>query len=176
MTEITLNKQRSGFTLIELVIVLAIAALIILVVLEAVGAAQRSQRDSARKNEAGRFVSLLEQYASNNGGNYPTVASGLWGAPVGAALTAALSTYDANLSAKYSVDQVGATVILDPGYVTAASAGWATAGCATGAGATHPTDDVLIYRPQTISSLTDRDYDLAVCLESGGNDMVHPSN
>ncbi len=87
------KKESKGFTLIEVVIVLAIAALIILVVLQAVGAAQRSNRDAARKSEAGRMVALLEQYSSNNGGKYPADVN---------AFTAALTQYDANLGAKYT--------------------------------------------------------------------------
>lgn len=67
--------KEKGFTLIEVVIVLAIGALIILVVIQAVSAARRSQRDNARKSEAGQIAALLDQYASNNGGVYPSNAN-----------------------------------------------------------------------------------------------------
>jgi prepilin-type N-terminal cleavage/methylation domain-containing protein len=72
MQEVT-NKK--GFTLIELVIVLAIAALILAGVLIAVTGAQKSRRDTQRKDDAAKIVSYLEQYASNNSGNYPTGAA-----------------------------------------------------------------------------------------------------
>lgn len=75
MTKKLTNNR--GFTLIEVVIVLAIAALIILVVLQAVSAAQRSSRDNTRKQEAGQVAAMLEQYASNNRGRYPSSLSGL---------------------------------------------------------------------------------------------------
>ena len=65
-TEITIKEK--GFTLIELVIVLAIAALVIAAVLLAVGGAQRSQRDSNRKNVAGRLSTAVQNFASNNNG------------------------------------------------------------------------------------------------------------
>lgn len=87
------QKREQGFTLIEVVIVLAIAALIILVVLQAVSSAQRSQRDSARKNEAGRMVALLEQYASNTGGTYPALG----------AVKGIMQSYDANASANSNI-------------------------------------------------------------------------
>jgi prepilin-type N-terminal cleavage/methylation domain-containing protein len=88
-------KESKGFTLIEVVIVLAIAALIILVVLQAVAAAQRSQRDTQRKEEAGRLSAFLEQYSSNNNGGYPAVAAGSnFGTPLG--------TYDAVVPVKYT--------------------------------------------------------------------------
>lgn len=64
-------SKNKGFTLIEVVIVLAIAALIILVVFNAIGAAQQSSRDNTRKQEAGQLASQLEQFASNNNGVYP---------------------------------------------------------------------------------------------------------
>lgn len=67
---------KKGFTLIEVVLVMAIGALIILVVLQAVTAARRSQRDNARKSHAGQISAALEQYASNNNGLYPGNGSG----------------------------------------------------------------------------------------------------
>lgn len=63
-------KNNKGFTLIELVIVLAIGALIIAGVLIAVGGAQRSQRDNSRKEVAARVATVLENYASNHDGSY----------------------------------------------------------------------------------------------------------
>jgi prepilin-type N-terminal cleavage/methylation domain-containing protein len=64
-------KQTKGFTLIELVIVLAIAALVLAAILLAVGGAQRSQRDNTTKNSASQVASALQNYASNNGGTMP---------------------------------------------------------------------------------------------------------
>jgi prepilin-type N-terminal cleavage/methylation domain-containing protein len=66
-----LNKSEKGFTLIEIVIVLAIAALIVLIVLMAIGGAQRTRRDTVRTSNAGTLAASLEAYASNNNGNYP---------------------------------------------------------------------------------------------------------
>lgn len=63
-------KQR-GFTIIEVVLVLAIAALIFLMVFIALPALQRNQRDTARKDELGKVVSALTTYQSNNRGSNP---------------------------------------------------------------------------------------------------------
>ena len=68
------QSKESGFTIIEVVLVLAIAGLIFLVVFLALPALQRSQRDSQRRSDLGRFMAQLETYASNNNGSYPTVA------------------------------------------------------------------------------------------------------
>lgn len=70
----TNNKQ--GFTLIEVVLVLAIAGLIFLIVFLALPALQRSQRDTARKNDISRLMSQITTYQSNNQGALPT--SGEW--------------------------------------------------------------------------------------------------
>ena len=66
-----LRKKQSGFTLIEVVLVLAIGALIILMALLAFNGASRSRRDTARTDAAGQMVAALEQYAANNSGSYP---------------------------------------------------------------------------------------------------------
>ena len=66
-----LKRNESGFTIIEVVLVLAIAGLIFLVVFLALPQLQRSQRDSQRRSDAGRLLTALETYASNNNGTYP---------------------------------------------------------------------------------------------------------
>jgi prepilin-type N-terminal cleavage/methylation domain-containing protein len=70
-----LLKKEKGFTLIEIVLVLAIAGLILVIVFLALSGAQKSRRDTQRKTDAGRIASQLEQYASNNNGTYPTAAN-----------------------------------------------------------------------------------------------------
>ena len=67
-----LQNRSEGFTIIELLIVLAIAALIILIVLIAVPQLQRNQRNTARQSIAGRIVTEVNNYAGNNNGNLPT--------------------------------------------------------------------------------------------------------
>lgn len=71
-----LTKNKQGFTLIELVIVLAIAALILAGIFVAVTGAQKSRRDTQRKNDAANIASLLEQSSSNFNGSYPGTAGG----------------------------------------------------------------------------------------------------
>lgn len=67
------NKPKTqGFTIIEVVLVLAIAGLIFLIVFLALPALQRSQRDTQRKNDLSRFMSQLTQYQSNHQGAIPT--------------------------------------------------------------------------------------------------------
>ena len=65
------TKSKKGFTIIEVVLVLAIAGLIFLMVFIALPALQRSQRDTQRRDDMARFMSQLSQYQSNNAGNTP---------------------------------------------------------------------------------------------------------
>lgn len=70
-----LNTRSKGFTIIEVVLVLAIAGLIFLMVFIALPALQRSQRDTQRRDDAAKFMSQLTSYATNNRGAVP--ASGV---------------------------------------------------------------------------------------------------
>ncbi len=56
--------NKRGFTLIEVILVLAIAALIFLMVFVALPALQASQRDTARKNDASLVSSAVTNYTS----------------------------------------------------------------------------------------------------------------
>lgn len=84
------TKSKSGFTIIEVVLVLAIAGLIFLIVFLAVPALQRSQRDTQRRNDSARFMSQISNYQSNNKGDVPTAATGTAAGTVGAFVAAYL--------------------------------------------------------------------------------------
>ena len=64
-----MNKQaKKGFTIIEVVLVLAIAGLIFLMVFIALPALQRSQRNTRRRQDMARILSALNDYQANNNG------------------------------------------------------------------------------------------------------------
>lgn len=65
------NIRTKGFTIIEVVLVLAIAGLIFMMVFVALPSLQKAQRDTARKNDASTVAALVESYSSNNGGQLP---------------------------------------------------------------------------------------------------------
>lgn len=67
-----INKTKTGFTIIEVVLVLAIAGLIFMMVFLALPALQRSQRDTQRQNDISRLQTQLVQYQSNNRGRLPS--------------------------------------------------------------------------------------------------------
>lgn len=68
-----LHKEGStGFTIIEVMIVLTVAALIMLIVFLAIPQLNRNQRNTRRKDIINRVKAEVENYASNNGGSLPT--------------------------------------------------------------------------------------------------------
>jgi prepilin-type N-terminal cleavage/methylation domain-containing protein len=71
MKNLLKNRKAEGFTIIEVMIVLAIAGLIMVIVFIAVPQLQRNQRDNARQNTANRIESEMETFAGNNQGQYP---------------------------------------------------------------------------------------------------------
>jgi prepilin-type N-terminal cleavage/methylation domain-containing protein len=71
-------KKEEGFTIIEVMIVLAIAGLIMLIIFLAVPALQRNSRNTAMKNDAASVAAAVNEYKNNNDGALP--------APIDAAL------------------------------------------------------------------------------------------
>ncbi len=72
-----MTKTKKGFTIIEVVLVLAIAGLIFLMVFIALPALQRSQRNTRRRSDMARILSAFTEYAANNGGSLPTTDANL---------------------------------------------------------------------------------------------------
>lgn len=65
------QNADKGFTIIEVVLVLAIAGLILLMALIVWPTLQRSQRDTQRRDDVVRFVAQVNSYATNNKGSIP---------------------------------------------------------------------------------------------------------
>lgn len=91
------KKKQEGFTIIEVLIVLAIAGLIMLIVFLAVPALQRNARNTARNNDANLLTSAVNECLSNRNGNpaaCQSIATTAVSAPAARELTDA-PTYDA---------------------------------------------------------------------------------
>jgi len=69
------KNNEKGFTIIEVMIVLAIAGLIILIVFLAVPALQRSSRNTSRRTDASRLSSAANNFVTNNNGQVPVTAA-----------------------------------------------------------------------------------------------------
>lgn len=67
-----LQKRKSeGFTIIEVMIVLAIAGLIMLIVFLAVPALQRNSRNTQYRNDAASIIAAANEFTNNNNGTSP---------------------------------------------------------------------------------------------------------
>ncbi|HEY1064063.1 MAG TPA: type II secretion system protein [Candidatus Saccharimonadales bacterium] len=68
------QQKQEGFTIIEVLIVLAIAGLIMLVVFMAVPALQRNSRNTQRKNDVSSLLGAVNEFTSNSNGSMPVAA------------------------------------------------------------------------------------------------------
>ena len=68
------NKNQKGFTIVEVMIVLAVAGLILAVVFVAVPALQRNQRNGARRNDVAYIKTTFKTQVGNNGNQIPNLA------------------------------------------------------------------------------------------------------
>src|SRR5438105_6731310 len=69
------QKRPQGFTIIEVLIVLAIAGLILLIVFLAVPALQRNARNTAIRNDAAIVLGGINEFVANNNGTLPSGAN-----------------------------------------------------------------------------------------------------
>ena len=68
-----IKKDNKGFTIIEVLVVLAIAGLILLVVFLAVPALQRNSRNTQIRTAASSVAGSVNEYISTNGGKLPDI-------------------------------------------------------------------------------------------------------
>jgi len=70
-----LKTNQKGFTIIEVMIVLVIAAVILLIVFLAVPALQRNSRNTTLKNDVAALLATVSEFQNNNNGAMPTGVS-----------------------------------------------------------------------------------------------------
>ena len=66
------NNIKKGFTIIEVIIVLVIAAIIMLAVFLVVPQLQRNSRNARQQDNARRTLTAVQQFVTNNQGSFPT--------------------------------------------------------------------------------------------------------
>ena len=72
MQKTTQRSKQQGFTIIEVLIVLAIAGLILLIVFLAVPALHRNSRNTAIRNDASNVLSGVNEFQAANNGKMPS--------------------------------------------------------------------------------------------------------
>jgi len=68
------TRDQKGFTIIEVLIVLAIAGLILLIVFLAVPALQRNGRNTTKRSDASKALGAVGEFVANNNGKVPATA------------------------------------------------------------------------------------------------------
>lgn len=132
------QKRDEGFTIIEVLIVLAIAGLIMVVVFLAVPALQRNSRNNAFKTDANNILAGVGEYMGNNNGQFPTaltggaptvtvgtgtnqstvnVGSGTTAVSLNSGMPAAVGTVNVQTAVKCDPANAGATVAAPRSYV-----------------------------------------------------------
>jgi len=115
------RKRQEGFTLIEVMIVLAIAGLILLVVFLAVPALQRNARNTQRREDVGNILSAVSEYVSNNNGAVPTAVSGGTASAINIGAASGVNTVTVNLG-YYDASGTNITFAAGSSYGTPANA------------------------------------------------------
>ncbi len=72
------QRSNSGFSLLELLVVLSIMAILVTLSISSFSTAQRKSRDSKRKSDIRQIQGSLEQYYAVCGYKYPTPAGGFF--------------------------------------------------------------------------------------------------
>jgi prepilin-type N-terminal cleavage/methylation domain-containing protein len=116
-------SDQKGFTIIEVLIVLAIAGLIMVVVFLAVPALQRSGRNNAISTDANNLLTAVGNFSSNNNGVLPDTLALTAGTSIKVSAAAGGNTETA------SVDKGVNSVTVNPGTpLTTTTVSGATAG------------------------------------------------
>lgn len=105
LNKLKAERSDQGFTIIEVMIVLAIAGLILLIVFLAVPALQRNARNTTLKSDASAVAAGITEFASNNQGSEPTSLP-----QAGSAVTIKGPAGSANVDAKVNGSTVVSTV------------------------------------------------------------------
>ena len=118
------KRLTKGFTIIEVMIVLAIAGLILAIIFLAVPALQRNSRNNSRINDAAKFAGLINDYSSNHGGQLPATicSSGAFCAATAVdirgeswAIFAVPATVNTSGTANYGAND-GTTMVVNEGW------------------------------------------------------------
>ena len=72
-------KNNQGFTIVEIMIVMAIIGMMLLAMLLVVPALRRNARNKQRRDDIGVIISGINDYSTNNSGSLPAQASDFTG-------------------------------------------------------------------------------------------------
>lgn len=97
------RKQQAGFTLIEILVVIAIMGILSSIMFVTLNQARSKGRDAKRKSDIAQVQKALELYANDNSGSYPSTSGSWWGVSAlgGSHTTSGANAYIPNLTPTY---------------------------------------------------------------------------
>ncbi len=95
-----LLAQKEGFTIIEVLFVLAIAGVMLFLVFQAIPALQRSSRNNQRNHDAATILAAVSHYELNHSGNFPGQCYGGFVPPPGITHDCDSTRFNKNLQPK----------------------------------------------------------------------------
>lgn len=130
------HQPTRGFTIIEVMIVLAIAGFIALLIFQAIPTLTRNSRNSQRRDGVAGILRAVSRYELNNSGAMPPACNG--------AACFGANTFTSNQQLVYYTDPSNSTInVCAGGYNAANVLVYLGVGC-SGAAVTS-TDDVALY-------------------------------
>ena len=157
-------RSSAGFTIIEVMIVLAIAGLILLIVFEAIPTLERNGRNNQRKQDVQAILAAVSHYELNHSGNMPAncgIAPNFCNTPTGSLFYVKPTYYDFLTSGEVTITTTGLGIltpsfspVTNPDKVQVynhAKCDPSNQGSATAAGASY-SDLVALYAVETGSS------------------------
>lgn len=97
------TQSSSGFTLIEILVVVAVIGMLSAVILVSLNQARARGRDARRKADMIQVHKALELYANDNNGAFPSTGGAWWGVSVngGNRTTSGVNAYIPSLTPNY---------------------------------------------------------------------------
>lgn len=160
-----IHRKEKGFTIIEVVLVLAIAGLIFLMVFIALPALQRSQRDTQRKNDLSRALTAVGSYTSNNRGALPANTNLAWATFLTGYLTPTASDSFVDPSGANTANAAATTYIFTSNVVSPLNGGFDPA---TNQNVIYFSEGYTCGNGGAITAVGTRKVALRIYLEGGG--------
>lgn len=109
------HRKNSGFTIVELLIVIVVIAILAAITIVAYTGIQTRARDASRDSAADTIMKGLELYAADNSGQYPLVCSAVNSGCDAARLSTPLAPYLASVPGDPDTSKIYQYVV-SPGY------------------------------------------------------------
>jgi len=156
-----LQKSEQGFTIIEVMIVLAIAGLILLIVFLAIPALQRNGRNTTKRSDVSKTAGAVGEFASNNNGQVPATAD------VGALQTSANLSNGTTITTTIYTTVAGITAptVSEVEVVTGVA-------CRTGAAHVTATTPAATDYQSEVTAASNRSYAVIYNVEAAGGRLT----